>query len=141
MLAMLNFHYSQKHCTIKEKKTISNFLLLANWLKIIDVVFMMPIDPQHSMEREEEEQRKTIAALAHSFDPLSIPKPPQRIVNENILSQLSVAYQDAYQQYGKLFNRIHVLDENGSLSIEQTARSLIERIHDNLPPPKIPPLR
>ena len=136
LLAMLNFHHSQKHCTAKDKKTIANFLLLSNWLKIIDVVFLMPIDPQHSMEREEEEQRKTVAALAHSFDPLSIPRPPQRIVNESILSQLNVSYQDAYQRYGRFFNRVHILEENGSLTIEQTARSLIEKIHDNLPPPK-----
>jgi len=136
LLAMLNFHYSQKHCTAKDKKIITNFLLLSNWLKVVDVVFLMPIDPRHSMEREEEEQRKTVAALAHSFDPLSIPRPPQRIVNEGMLSQLSVSYQDAYQLYGKFFNRVHILEENGSLTVEQTARSLIEKIHDNLPQQK-----
>lgn len=136
LLAMLNFHSSQKHCTAKEKNSIINFLLLPTWRKIIDVVFLMPIDPQHSMAREEEEQRKTVAALAHSFDPLSIPKPPQRIVNESMLSQLGVAYQNAYQRYGKFFNRVHILEENGTLTIEQTARSLIEKIHDNLPQPK-----
>jgi hypothetical protein len=53
-----------------------------------------------------------------------------------MLSQLSVSYQDAYQRYGKFFNRVHILEENGSLTIEQTARGLIEKIHDNLPQPK-----
>jgi len=136
LLAMLNFHYSQNHCTAKERKAIADFLLLPIWRQVVDVIFLMPINPQHSIEREEEEQRKTVAALAHSFDPLSIPKPPQRIVNENILSQLNDAYKNAYQQYGKLFNRIHVLEDVGSLSVEETARSLLEKIYDNMPPQK-----
>jgi Zn-dependent peptidase ImmA (M78 family) len=133
LLAMLNFHHLQKHCTLKDKKVITNFLLLSTWRETIDVVFMLPIDAENSIAREEEQQRRTVAALAQSFDPLSIPKPPQRIVNKTMLDQLSLSYQSAYEQYEKFFNRIYFLAENSSLSVEQTARSLIERIHGDLP--------
>ena len=81
--------------------TIQNFLLIDNWRRYIDVVFLFEADPATSLERENSEK---------------LIEEPGRAMNPEFLVKLNNAYSEIKRKYATLFRPLHVVNTSSGQS-------------------------
>ena len=138
-LGFLHLYEDLRRIKKKDAKVLRDFLLLARWRSLEDIVLLLNISPVESIHREEKEVREIGARLARTFDPLTLPKPPKNIVSDNGLSKLNESYQQVHDKYGGLFTYVCSLPIKDNSSPEDTAVILLNQIHPKLPPKQPPP--
>ena len=104
--------------TTEERSAIQQFLLVAHWRELVDMIFLFQTDPDTSLEREH--NNKLI-------------KEHGRTMNPDFLRDLNAAYETTRQQYADKFSRFHAISTHKASSTQQsTAFTVAEAIVDQL---------
>ncbi|MDE2718766.1 MAG: hypothetical protein OXI33_17375 [Chloroflexota bacterium] len=104
--------------TPEERSAIQEFLLVAHWRELIDMIFLFQTDPDTSLEREH--SNKLIQEHG-------------RTMNPDFLGDLNAAYDTTRELYADKFNRFHAINTHQASSTQQsTAFTVAEAIVDQL---------
>ena len=104
--------------TPEERTAIQQFLLVAHWRELVDIIFLFQTDPDTSLEREH--NNKLI-------------QEPGRTMNPDFLRDLNTAYDTTREQYADNFSRFHAINtRKGSSTQQSTAFTVAKAIVDQL---------
>lgn len=120
--ALAWFQLLQEHRQIRpeDRDAIQNFLLVAHWRSLVDMVFLFRTDPSTSLAREHRD--KLIAE-------------PGRAMNPDFLEDLNKAYQVISDKYAAQFGSLTTVDtrDNGDRTTPQsTAFEVAKKILEQL---------
>jgi Zn-dependent peptidase ImmA (M78 family)/thymidylate kinase len=131
-LAFIKFFVNNGHLSKTESKWLRSILVCDDLTSLVDVVFYLTVPPKISISREKQKTRDIVSNLAREFDPLTLPNPPQNIMNEFALKQLDQCYEEVIMDNKDKFNLVRIDDIDES-SIEEVAFRLIANIKRLLP--------
>jgi len=114
----MDFHEKRNRLSPENKEKIYNFLLLENWRKMIDIVFLLKTSPQSALNRE------CTDLLTHK---------PGEIMNETTLKQINESIDSVYKSTKSLFRCIIPIDTTGMeviKNVEIITRKTLEALHN-----------
>lgn len=110
-LCWMNWLERTGQLTQNEKKIINDFILMDRWNELLDIIFVLKVNPNNALDREFAGQ---------------LTKRPGSIMNEDTLKQFNDSIDSVYQTYKSLFKRIIFLDTNTGDPVKT-----VEEITDN----------
>lgn len=119
-LGWLQWLRMRETISLHELRIVQGFLLLENWRRLIDLVFLMTTTPETALEREERDK------VVHM---------PGTVMNKQALESINEAYQAAYMNFKTEFHHIEPLDTTGMLAKqagEWVAAVTLQRIKEHL---------
>lgn len=102
----------------EEKGVIQQFLLMEKWLSLIDIVFLLKVNPKEAMKREFKDM---------------LTRKSGSIMNDKALSQLNNSIDKAYNKFSRYFNKIITIDTTEKETIrgvEVISREAMKALND-----------
>ena len=110
---------SKDQISEEDCQTIQNFLMIAHWRELVDIVFLFETDPDTSLERENRDK---------------LIEEPGQAMNPDFLRSLNGAYQTTRDKYSTQFREFHVVNTRSNQDTTpqstgfEVATKIIERM-------------